>query len=355
MWGKPIEYEILELLGEGGQGSVYKVLRRDRASGLCQTVAAKILHSKNAVDLWRREFESLARVRSPYCVQVHAFERLEGRPALILEYVEGLSLLQLARAGVLDSTDITELIAQIELALIDLHAQGLFHGDLSPANVLVDVHGSIRLLDFGLANGTSSETIRLTPEFAAPERLEGEPAELASDLFSLGRIEQFLLGRKASFDQHSPYLRPHPAERTLRGLKSSPSARAGLKLKATEQFERLHLARQLRAQTQAFSSPVPGVVSGRVVGFLTALLLMTLSGASQSKVSGAISVLHIRTKNWLHVSLNGSPLGYTPISVPLEPGKTYTLEWLSPSAHGQKRLSARSGTDLVLTDRDFSH
>lgn len=355
MWGNPIEYEILELLGEGGQGSVYKVLRRDRASGLSQTVAAKILHSKNAVDLWRREFESLARVRSPFCVQVHAFERLEGRPALILEYVEGLSLLQLARAGVLDSEDIAELIAQIESALLDLQAQGLSHGDLSPANVLVDINGAIRLLDFGLANGNSAENMRLTPEFAAPERLEGEMAGLASDLFSLGRIEQFLLGRKASFDQESPYLKPIPSERTLRRLKSSPPAREALKVKAREQFERVRLARVERAQTQILAGSAPGVFSPRVLGFITALLLMTLSGASQSKISGPLSVLHIRTKNWLHVSLNGSPLGYTPVSVPLEPGKAYTLEWLSSSAHGQKRLRAQAGTDLNLTDRDFSH
>jgi serine/threonine protein kinase len=356
MWRRGIEYKIQELLGEGGQGSVYKVLRRDRATGLSHTVAAKILHSKNAVDVWRREFESLARVRSPYCVQVHAFERLNGRPALILEYVEGVSLLQLARAGVLSASDTREISAQLESALLDLNSSGLFHGDLSPANVLVDIEGRIRLLDFGLANCTGDAGLRrLTPEFAAPERLQGARAGLASDLFSLGRIENFLLGRKSSLDIHSPYLNVMPEARSTRGLVSQAQARRELGLKVFEALERRRHAERARVSTLAFAPSLERSWKVRAVAVAGALLMLSLPGASQSKVAGQISVLHVRTKNWTYLSLNGSPLGYSPVSVPLTPGKTYILEWLSASAHGQKRLLLKAGADLKLTDRDFSH
>src|SRR3954471_20522810 len=109
MWRQEIRTQLKELLGEGGQGCVFKALRTDRESRLSQTVAVKILHSKTAVELWRKEFESLHRVRSPYCVQVLSFERVRGRPALILEYIEGVSLAALGRTCYLSEPDLTEI------------------------------------------------------------------------------------------------------------------------------------------------------------------------------------------------------------------------------------------------------
>lgn len=354
MWKSGIRYEIQDLLGEGSQGSVYKVLRRDRDSGLSHTVAAKILHSKNAVELWRREFESLARVRSSYCVQVHAFERLEGRPALILEYVEGVSLYQLAQAVFLSAVEVNELLAQIECGLLDLNKYGVFHGDLSPHNILVDHHGRIRLLDFGLAN-CAGHAIRLTPEFAAPERIAGGPANFASDVFSLGRIEQFLLGKKPALDIESPYLNVMPEERRLRGLAPSQAVQDELGAKIAALLERRGNARSIQTRTMNFEGSAAPSLRAWIVGVITSGLVLTASGASQSSVLGSVSPLHIRTEKWVYVSLNGSPLGYTPLSVPLTSGKRYRLEWLSAEGRGEKRVMVEAGRELMLTDRDFSH
>src|ERR1035437_9654097 len=113
LWNS-IGFELLELLGEGSQGSVYKALRSDRSSGLRQIVAVKILHSKTAVSLWRQEFESLSRVRSNYCVQVLSFEWFKRRPALILEFVEGASLAQLGQMCILNDDEIYEISAQLQ-------------------------------------------------------------------------------------------------------------------------------------------------------------------------------------------------------------------------------------------------
>jgi serine/threonine protein kinase len=354
MWKSGIRYEIQELLGEGSQGSVYKALRRDRRSGLTHTVAAKILHSKNAVELWRREFESLSRVRSAYCVQVHAFERLEGRPALILEYVEGVSLYQLADAVFLSAPQVAELVAQIECGLLDLHKYGVFHGDLSPHNVLVDKHGRIRLLDFGLAN-CEGHAIRLTPEFAAPERIAGGRADFASDVFSLGRIEQFLLGKKPSLDTESPYLNVMPAERRLREIAPSLDRQNELGLRVAELIERRERARAVQTRTIGLETSAAPSLTARIVGLITSGLVMAASGASPSTVLGRISPLHIRTEKWVYVSLNGSPLGYSPLSVPLASGKSYKLEWLSAEGRGEKHVKVEAGRELTLTDRDFSH
>ena len=354
MWTRPIQFEIQEPLGEGSQGCVFKALRRDRASGMVQTVAAKILHSETAVELWRREFESLARVRSPYCLQVFAFERLRGRPALILEYVEGISLAQLAQACVLTTEEAAEIIAQAELGILDLHKFNVFHGDLSPHNVLVDCEGRIRLLDFGLANCVG-ESIRLTPEFAAPERLSGSPADLSSDIFSLGQLERFLLGPSNDSWQNSSYLRSEPASRSLRQFSLVPEVQTALAQKVKGLVARRNLALRVSTRTQAQKPAIPDLVKQRFVAAITAAMLLGAPATSPSEGLNAISPLNIRTQKWHYLKLDGSPIGYAPLSVPLVAGRTYKLEWHSARGKGQMQVHLTAGSTLTLSDSDFSH
>ena len=191
-----IRLHLRKVIGEGGQGRVYEAVRLDPSTNLRQTVAVKLLHSRTSVDLWRKEFSSLAEVRSPYCVRVLSFERVRGRPALILEHVRGVSLTEWHRAQIGSPECRDEILAQVHAGLRDLRAQGSYHGDLSPNNVMIDDRGGIRLLDFGLANGHGAD-LRCTPEFAAPERLRGAPPEYASDLYSLGQLQTFLGGPRS--------------------------------------------------------------------------------------------------------------------------------------------------------------
>ena len=351
MFFSRVRLQLLKMLGEGGQGRVYKALRSERGAGLKQTVAIKILHSKTAVTTWRREFESLSRVRSPYCVQVLSFERFRGRPALILEFVDGLSLAALGTSCWLGPEDITEILAQLELGLKDLHSFGVPHGDLSPQNVLVDRDGRVRILDFGLANSSEDES-RLTPAFAAPERLQGSPANLASDIFSLGRIEEFLRGGP---DPKSPYTLYSPTSRAFRDLNSSAAQRRQVAVKIRDLMARQSLFAGSRTISTVISAPLRPQIKSWLMGTMAALSILITSSAAQFPRPEAFGEINLRTRHWHHVRLNGRPIGYTPIQMSLRAGVPHKLVWTSASGQGEKTLVLRKGERRTLEDSDFSH
>lgn len=346
MWQRNLGYEIQEKLGEGSQGQVFKALRRDSQASLCETVAIKILHSETAFDLWRNEFESLRRIHSRFCVRVFAFERIQGRPALVLEYVDGISLAKLGQAGPLTGKFTEEIVAQLEEAVSDLFTQGLFHGDLSPHNILVDREGRLKLLDFGLANASG----RFTPEFAAPERFAGEPATFAADLFSIGRLNQFLRGQSFSSDESSPHLQLSPAKRKLSGKTSSPTARAELGSHVS-----LILARQSSADkmvTRVLTCTQPAKPAVWLTAMLTVATMCVASSTATAKLPADFFV-QIRTNHWHYFILDGQPLGYSPVSMALHAGRTHRLEWISGHRRGVKLLSAAPRASRILQDRDF--
>lgn len=350
MWWPRRRFEILELLGEGSQGRVFKALRHDRRAGLRQYVAVKILHSKTAVNLWRQEFESLAKVNSPYCVRVLSFERINRDRALVLEYVEGISLARLGQICWLAPEDVQEIVAQLECALKDLHRQRVFHGDLSPQNVLIDAHGHVRVLDFGCANGEG----RLTPKFAAPERMKGAPSSAAADLYSLGRLEDFLLGG----EKHgSPYLHSDPTSRRFQDL--SPcrerQRRLAMKIESLLMRQRAAAVAQTRSQQFAAQGRKPRSLKAFVLASITALMILTISSASPALHPPPCAVLKIRTTKWHYFLLNGLPLGYSPLSVPVDPSQRTHLQWISASGRGETDLHLHNFETRVLEDSDFSH
>lgn len=350
MWRKSIGYEIQEPLGEGSQGQVFKALRKDTFTGLQETVAVKILHSETAVDLWRREFESLRRVRSSYCVQVFAFERIDGRPALILEYVDGISLATLAQSSPLNENLINEILNQMEAAIVDLCQSGLFHGDLSPHNILADRDGRLKLLDFGLANGNS----RFTPEFAAPERFAGEPASFKADIFSLGRLEQFLRGQPFTAHTESSYLKLNPNNRALRNHCSNATSRKELGAMISHLLERRALSATLSTRTIQSSAKKRSRLQPLAMSIAFLIFLSTASSA-KSSADLHYSNLHIRTARWHYFILDGTPLGYSPLSISLKAGRAHRLEWISKAGRGFKILKSKPQASLTLQDRDFSH
>jgi len=347
MWRRSIQFELLELLGEGGQGCVYKGLRRDRACGLAQVVAVKILHSEIAVHTWRQEFESLAKVHSAHCVRVLSFERVEGRPALVLEFVDGVSLAHLGQTCGLGFDDIQEIVAQLECALRDLHRQKVFHGDLSPQNVLVDRSGCVRVLDFGLAN-SSAENSRLTPRFAAPERLRGEPATAAADLYSLGKVEDFLRGGEA---YGRSYLAEDPCARKFQDLSPLPERQAALARKVVQLQEKLSALREVRTVT--VQRQKTWTLKPIVLALITCFMFMANSSASQKLTTKPCALLRLRTKHWHYFYLNGRPVGYSPLSLPIDADRPCHLEWISGNQRGERRLALKPFEVRVLDDYDL--
>lgn len=180
-------YKIEKVLGQGQSATVYCAVRMDSRGHSRQRVALKILRNENAVSWLRREFETLASVDSPHCVRVLTWDNLAEGCALALEWVDGLSLFELATAVDLPENLVVEVIAQIQDGLRALHQKKLHHGDLSPGNILIDQKGAVRLIDFATA-ALGEKEARGTPAYVAPEVWRGQSTGPQSDLFSVGLI-----------------------------------------------------------------------------------------------------------------------------------------------------------------------
>ncbi|MEM9300981.1 MAG: protein kinase [Pseudomonadota bacterium] len=180
-------FSYREVLGSGGFGEVIRATDTD----LGREVAIKLLHRQGHEAELSREARKLAAIRHPHIVQVYERIRLDDRPGMVMEYVDGS---QLSSAPFSDSQRVLEWLYQASNGLATVHARGIVHGDLKPANVLVDASG-IRVVDFGLAKridvdveattGGVAETGG-TPGYQAPELVLGESPSAASDVYSLG-------------------------------------------------------------------------------------------------------------------------------------------------------------------------
>ena len=197
------DYELLELLGTGGFGRVYRV----RDLHLERLVALKVLHPSltrdpTVVERFRREAQLAARLDHPNIVNIYD---IGGRSGLIwytMELIKGPNLAQMVdRDGPLRLDLVLRLLREGLSALAHAHGQGLVHRDIKPENLLIAPDGSLQITDFGLAlavrgkfGGATSQSG--TPQFASPEQLLGERVDGRSDLYSMAAVAYYaLLGR----------------------------------------------------------------------------------------------------------------------------------------------------------------
>jgi WD40 repeat protein len=201
-------YRLVEVIGEGGMGTVYLAQRDD--DEYQRDVAIKILPlglaTPQAIARFRDERQILARLDHPSIVRLLDGGATEdGVPYLVMEHVDGIPLTAYTRDLPLRAK--IELLARVASALQYAHQQLIVHRDIKPSNVLVDVAGTPKLLDFGIAKllddepgareaKTRTGIALLTPEYASPEQARGEPVTVASDVYSLGAVMyQVLTGK----------------------------------------------------------------------------------------------------------------------------------------------------------------
>lgn len=187
---KKVYYEVEKTLGIGLTSEVYKAFRRDSLGWTKQEVALKVIKSQKDVQVLKQEFERLQQIRSKYCVRVLAWENLEKGPALVLEYIHGVTLQNLIRTQSLSRELLTEILVQVRLGLQNLHRNHVFHGDLNLKNIMINGNGNIKLIDFGFS-GSRGEQL-LTPLFASPERKKGGEASASCDQFALQAMAEYL-------------------------------------------------------------------------------------------------------------------------------------------------------------------
>lgn len=194
------QFEILEFLGRGGMGCVY----RARQPHLDRMVALKLLPQSLATDpafveRFTREARVLARLSHPNIVNVYDFGQSGGFCYLVMEYVEGANLRQALRTGGFTAAQALAIIPRICEALQYAHGEGVLHRDIKPENILLDTRGRVKLVDFGVAKlvGDARADFTLTatgaplgtPHYMAPEQVES-PAEVdhRADIYSVGVV-----------------------------------------------------------------------------------------------------------------------------------------------------------------------
>ena len=215
------QYRLVEKLGQGGMGAVYKAFH----TKLKRTVAVKLLpayrqRSPQAVSRFHREMEAVGRVDHPNIVRAHDAGEADGQFFLVMEFVEGATLSSLVcSVGPLDVANACEIIRQAAVGLHHAHEHGLVHRDVKPSNLMLTTTGVVKVLDLGLArlqveacsdgDATASGQIMGSADYMAPEQGSNpRDADARADLYALGcTLYFFLAGRPPFGDQrHSTFL-----------------------------------------------------------------------------------------------------------------------------------------------------
>jgi serine/threonine-protein kinase len=210
------QYRVLELLGMGGMGKVYKAVHQTMNREVAiKILAPHLVKTAKAKDLFQKEVRAAARLIHPNIVTAFDANQIGDRYFLVMEYVDGPNLDQLVRErGALPVTLACEIVRQTANGLQYAHEMSMVHRDIKPANLLAALTGKnkdlvIKILDFGLARlhepgaeravPAAGRVIMGTPDFLSPEQGAGEDVDIRSDLYSLGCTFYFLLTGQVPF------------------------------------------------------------------------------------------------------------------------------------------------------------
>jgi serine/threonine protein kinase/TolB-like protein/Tfp pilus assembly protein PilF len=209
------DYELLEEVGRGGQGVVF----RARQKSLNRTVALKVISlgqwaSKAHLKRFRLEAEAAARLEHPGIVPIHEVGERDGSCYFSMKFVEGGQLDEVARREPIPIRRAVELIAKVARTVHYAHEHGILHRDIKPGNILLDAKGEPHLTDFGLARLVESESsvthtldVLGTPSYMAPEQAVGNNAAVSSvtDVYGIGAVLYQLLTGQPPFAGGATY------------------------------------------------------------------------------------------------------------------------------------------------------
>jgi serine/threonine protein kinase/Flp pilus assembly protein TadD len=243
-------YRLVEKIGEGGMGVVWKA----RDLKLERDVAVKFLpeastRSPERRAFFEREAKAVAALSHPSIVTIHAVAEAEGTIFFIMELVKGRPLAKLITPGGVSLERFLEVAIPLTDAVAAAHDRGIIHRDLKPGNVMVDEHGTVKVLDFGLARALSPAGITRPPEesttatldadfagtvvYMSPEQLKNEPLDHRSDIFSLGvLLFEWATGRL-------PFMARTRAGVVAAILKDDPRAASGLNPRLPKRLDRI--------------------------------------------------------------------------------------------------------------------
>lgn len=273
-------YRIVDRLGDGGMGSVYRAVDRM----LDREVAIKVLRPELArqtalVERFRQEAIALARLSHPNIATLHGLEQHGDQLLMIMEYVRGDTLEAIVqRSGRVAWGRACELCVDVLHALDHAHDQGVVHRDIKPANIMLSARGAVKVMDFGIARlmGRNRQTqfghAVGTPMYMAPEQLRGHEVDGRTDLYAVAAVLFELVTGRMAFEADSDYSLMmkqlnEPAPPPSHFVPEVPSALDEIVLKAMSKSpddrypNAMAFANRLQALTRAISNPAREVVS----------------------------------------------------------------------------------------------
>jgi serine/threonine protein kinase len=205
-------YQIIEDLGKGGMGRVYKVLDMEVREKLAlKLLSPDIASDEQTIERFRNELKLARGISHRNICRMYDLGREEGSYFITMEYVPGEDLKSLIhRIGALPVGKAVSIARQICEGLTEAHGQGVVHRDLKPQNIMIDREGNARIMDFGIARSLKTKGITGggvmigTPEYMSPEQVDGKEADRRSDIYSLGIILFEMLTGRLPFEGDTP-------------------------------------------------------------------------------------------------------------------------------------------------------
>jgi serine/threonine protein kinase len=273
-------YRIIEQLGQGGMATVYKAYH----ASLDRFVAIKVLHpafleDANFLARFQREARLVARLDHPNIVPIHDYAEHEGRPYLVMKFIEGETLKARLEKGPLSADETSHIVDKVGAALAYAHKRGILHRDIKPSNVLLTKDDEIYLADFGLAriaqSGEStltSDMIVGTPQYISPEQALGKKdLDEGTDIYSFGVMLYEMTVGKVPFSADTPFsvihdhiYTPLPLPRSANPSLSEDLERVLLKALAKDRPDRYpNVHAMVDAFQKAWKESAPGGDAGQ--------------------------------------------------------------------------------------------
>jgi serine/threonine protein kinase/Flp pilus assembly protein TadD len=201
-------YQIIEELGKGGMGKVYKANDTDiKEKVAIKLIKPEISNDKKTIERFQNELKFARKIRHKNVCQMYDLNKEEGTYYITMEYVSGEDLKSfIRRSGQLAIGTTIRVAKQVCEGLSEAHKLGVVHRDLKPSNIMIDKEGNVRIMDFGIARSlrakgiTGSGVMIGTPEYMSPEQVDGKEADQRADIYSLGVILYEMVTGKVPFE-----------------------------------------------------------------------------------------------------------------------------------------------------------
>jgi len=298
MIGKTIlNYKILEKLGEGGMGVVYKA----RDTKLDRLVALKFLPPQIAASEQERqrfkiEAQAAAALNHPNIATIHAIEEVEDELFIVMEYIEGRELGEIVQSAIPNLESAIDIATQIAAGLQAAHEKGITHRDIKSANIMITEEGRVKIMDFGLAKirggaqFTKVGTTLGTAAYMSPEQARGEEVDHSTDIWAFGIVlYEMLTGElpfKGDYEQAVIYSILNEEPKSIMELRNDmPSQLTRIVEKTLKKnpIDRYQTTRDLMEELKALGKPGPSIQAKRVVHTVAVLPFTNMSNDKEQE------------------------------------------------------------------------